>query len=69
VECYIVKKLDDSPIIKEMVSANNCVWEVIAKLFNISLDVRKEIEDNNENDYISCVDVIHHTFHYDDDLM
>ena len=49
-EWYIVKKLDDSPII------------------NISPDIRKEIEDNNENDYIRCVDVIHRMFHYDDDL-
>ena len=66
--CTIAKKINDDPIIKEMVSVRNDAWEVIIKVFNISDDIRKKIKANSEDNRIRCMDVMHRMYHHDDDL-
>ena len=67
-QCKLAKKINDDLIIKELVSVRGDSWEVIVKVFNFSDEIKKEIEDNSEDDHIRCVDVMHRMYHHDDDL-
>ena len=67
-QCQIVKKVNDDPIIKEMVTVRGNSWEVIIKVFNFNDKIKKEVEDNSEDDHIRCVDIVHRMYHHDSDL-
>ena len=66
--CAIAKKINDDPIIMNVVQSRSNAWEVFAKVFNISLEVQNEIKENSENDHIRCVDLIHRMYHNDEEL-
>jgi len=67
-QCQIAKKVNDNPIIKEMVSVRDNSWEVIIKVLNFSDKMKKEIEDNSEDDHIRCADIVHRMYHHDSNL-
>ena len=67
-DCELAKNVSDDPIIREMVGVRNDIWETIIKVFNITDEVRKEIDENSEDDHIRCMDVMHRMYHHDHDL-
>jgi len=66
--CELAKKVIDDLIFKKVVSVRNDTWVLIIKVFNITDEVRKEIEENSEDDRIRCMDVMHRMYHHDEDL-
>jgi len=66
--CELAKKIVDDPIVKKVVGVRNDTWEVIIKVFNITDEVKKEIEENSEDVRIRCMDVMHRMYHHDNDL-
>ena len=55
-------------ILKKVVSVRNDTWVLMIKVFNITDAVRKETEENSEDDHIRCMDVMHCMYHHDNDL-
>ena len=66
--CELAMKTNDDVIIKEIVIVRNDTWEVMIKVFNISEEAKKEIEENSEDNHIRCMDVMHRMYHHDQDL-
>ena len=66
--CELGKKVNNDPIVKEMVNIRNDAWKVIIKVFNISDKIRQEIEENSEDNHVRCIDVMHYMYHHDDEL-
>ena len=40
IHCALAKKINDDPIIINMVQSRSNAWEVLAKVFNISLEIQ-----------------------------
>ena len=66
--CQLAKKVEDDPIIKHMVAVRDDSWMVIVNVFNIADEIRKEIEENSDDDRIRCMDVMHRMQHSDNHL-
>jgi len=66
--CELAKKVIEDLILKKVVSVRNDTWVLMIKVFNITDAVRKETEENSEDDHIRCMDVMHRMYHHDNDL-
>jgi len=66
--CQLAIQVERDPIIKFMVAVRNDSWDVIINIFNIADEIKKEIEENSEDDCIRCMDVMHRMYHHDDHL-
>jgi len=51
-----------------MVAVRNDSWVIIANVFSIADEIRKDIEENSDDDRIRCMNMMHHMYHHDDDL-
>lgn len=61
--CGPCNDLTDDLIIDDIVTVRNDGWSVLLGAFNISTDVRQQIEENSEDAGVRCIDVMHHIYH------
>ena len=61
--CETCSNLTDDLIIDDIVTVRKDAWSVLLRAFNISTDVRQQIEENSEDAGVRCIDVMHHVYH------
>ena len=61
--CGTCNNLTDDLIIDEIVTVRKDAWSVLLRAFNISTDVRQQVEENSEDPGVRCIDVMHHVYH------
>lgn len=62
-DCGTCNDLTDDLIINDIVIEREDAWSVLCKVFNISTDVQHQIAENNEDENVRCIDVMHHVYH------
>ena len=61
--CGECNNLTDEIIIGDIVADREDAWSVLCKAFNISMDVRQQIEENSYDPGVRCIDAMHRIYH------
>ena len=63
--CGPCNDLTKENIIENIVNEEEGAWLMFSKVYQLATNVRNKIEENCEDPYIRCIDVMHHLYHDD----